>query len=181
MGRLGRRESASGRMAPRAAVRMGSDPVGRLLARFAVPVVAGLLVSRFYILVDGMFVGQALGSAGVAATAIAMPFVTLLNALVMLIGDGGTAVVALRLGAGERQGAASVLGNALVMRLILAVVLGATVLWWADPLLGLAGASGAVLGQAKTYLVVTVFGTFAPAPAADRPTTARSPPARRPG
>ncbi len=88
MGRLGRRESASGRMAPRAAVRMGSDPVGRLLARFAVPVVAGLLVSRFYILVDGMFVGQALGSAGVAATAIAMPFVTLLNALVMLIGDG---------------------------------------------------------------------------------------------
>ena len=148
MGRPGRRESASGRMAPRAAVRMGSDPVGRLLARFAVPVVAGLLVSRFYILVDGMFVGQALGSEGVAATAIAMPFVTLLNALVMLIGDGGTAVVALRLGAGERQGAASVLGNALVMLLILAVVLGATVLWWADPLLGLAGASGAVLGQA---------------------------------
>lgn len=161
MGRPGRRESASGRMASRAAVRMGSDPVGRLLARFAVPVVAGLLVSRFYILVDGMFVGQALGSAGVAATAIAMPFVTLLNALVMLIGDGGTAVVALRLGAGERQGAASVLGNALVMLLILAVVLGATVLWWADPLLGLAGASGAVLGQAKTYLVVTVLGTFA--------------------
>lgn len=155
------RESASGRAASRAAVRMGSDSVGRLLVRFAVPVVAGLLITRFYILVDGMFVGQALGSAGVAATTIAMPFVTLLNALVMLIGDGGTAVVALRLGAGEREGAARVLGNALGMLFLLSVALGATVLWWADPLLGLAGASGAVLEQAKTYLAITLFGTFA--------------------
>ena len=141
--------------------RMGTDPMGRLLVRFALPVVAGLLISRFYILVDGMFVGQALGPAGVAATTIAMPFVTLLNALIMLIGDGGTAVLALRLGAGRRGDAAQVLGNALFMLLGASVLLGGTVMLWADPLLALAGASGPVLEQAKTYLVITVFGTFA--------------------
>lgn len=145
----------------RAAARMGIDPIGRLLVRFAVPVVAGLLITRFYILVDGMFVGQALGSAGVAATTIAMPFVMLLNALVMLIGDGGTAVVALRLGAGKAEDAARVLGNALALLAGLSVLLGATVLLWADPLLGLAGASGSILAQAKSYLTITVFGTFA--------------------
>lgn len=146
---------------PKPDASMGTEPVGRLLARFALPVVAGLLITRFYILVDGMFVGQALGMAGVAATTIAMPFVTLLNALVMLIGDGGTAVVALRLGAGSREGAAHVLGNALVMLVGMSVLLGATVLWWAEPVLGLVGASGEVLAQAKTYLILTVLGTFA--------------------
>lgn len=151
------REGARGTMANR----MGTDPVGRLLVRFALPVVAGLLISRFYILVDGMFVGQALGPAGVAATTIAMPFVTLLNALVMLIGDGGTAVLALRLGAGKRADAARVLGNALVMLIVSSVLLGISVLLWAEPLLALVGATGAVLEQAKTYLVLTVFGTFA--------------------
>ncbi len=141
--------------------RMGTDPIGRLLARFALPVVAGLLISRFYVLADGMFVGQMLGTGGVAATAVAMPFVTLLNALVMLIGDGGTAVLALRLGAGCQKDAARVLGNAIVMLLGLSALLGMTVFVWADPLLALAGASGAVLWQARTYLLITVYGTVA--------------------
>ena len=141
--------------------RMGTDPIGWLLVRFAVPVVAGLLITRFYILIDGMFIGQAMGPAGVAATTIAMPFVTLLNALVMLIGDGGTAEMALRLGAGDRRAAGRILGNALFMLLVVSVLLGSSVFLWADPLLGLAGASGAVLEQAKTYLVITMLGTFA--------------------
>lgn len=161
MGLPRRRRDASGCVVPRVAARMGSDPVGRLLLRFAVPVVMGLLITRFYILIDGMFVGQSLGPTGVAATTIAMPFVTLLNAIIMLIGDGGTAVVALRLGAGAREGASRVLGNALVMLLVLSVVLGMTVFWWVDPLLGLVGASGVVLEQAKTYLIITMLGTFA--------------------
>lgn len=140
---------------------MGTEPVGRLLLRFAMPVVIGLLITRFYILVDGIFVGQALGSAGVAATTIAMPFVTLLQALTMLIGDGGTAVLALRLGAGRRTDASQVLGNALVMLLGAAVLLGGTVFFWADAVLALTGASGAVLQDAKTYLLITFSGTFA--------------------
>lgn len=140
--------------------RMGSEPVGGLIARFAVPVVVGLLVTRLYILVDGMFVGQALGPTGVAATTIAMPFITMLNAVVLMVGDGGTAVLALQLGANRRDGAARVLGNALVLLAVVSVVLGATVLLWADPLLAVAGASGEVLVQAKTYLVITVLGMF---------------------
>lgn len=140
--------------------RMGSEPVGRLLVRFALPVVAGFFIARFYILVDGMFVGQALGMGGMAATAVAMPFVTLLGAIVMVVGDGGAAVLSLRLGKGRLDQAGAVVGNSLVMLAGVSALLGATVLLWAEPLLGLVGASGEVLALAKTYLVISVAGAF---------------------
>lgn len=140
--------------------RMGTDPVGKLLLRFALPVVTGMLITRLYVLVDGMFVGQAVGTVGIAATTMAMPFVTLLSALVMLIGDGGTAVMALRLGEKRLDEAPRVLGNALFMLIAAAVVLALIVPWILDPLLEALGATGEVLEQARIYLLITVFGTF---------------------
>lgn len=139
--------------------RMGVERIGPLLLRFSLPVVAGMLITRFYVLIDGVFVGQAIGSDGMAATTMAMPFVTLLNALVMLIGDGGTAVMALRLGRGDAAGASKVLGNSLFMLAVSSALLALAAPFAVDGVLSLAGATGGVHEQARMYLLITTFGT----------------------
>lgn len=139
---------------------MGSESIGKLLLRFATPVVIGLVITRFYILIDGMFVGQAVGAVGVAATTIAMPFVTLLSATVMMIGDGGTAVMALRLGARQASNASRVLGNSLFLLLMFAGAIAITAPIFVDCLLLMSGAVGEVYAQARIYLLITAFGTL---------------------
>ena len=66
--------------------RLHAEAPASLLARFAIPVIAGMLVVRLCLVFDGILVGQVVGDAGVAAITAAAPFVTLLNALVVLSG-----------------------------------------------------------------------------------------------
>ncbi|MEC4184880.1 MATE family efflux transporter [Adlercreutzia sp. R21] len=137
----------------------GSDCVGALLARFAGPVMVGMLVTRLCLIVDGVLVGQALGQEGVAAITAAAPFVTLLNALVMLVGDGAAAVMALRFGAGDKLRAGAVMGNALVMFAALSALAVVGAGCWAPLLLSFTGVETAVLEDATAYLTIVLGGT----------------------
>lgn len=110
-------------------------------------------------MVDGMFAGQALGHVGMAALTVAAPFITVLTAVVMLIGDGATSVMALKLGEGDAKGAPRVLGNAVVMMFAAAVLVAAIALPLLDVLLAAAGADAQTLPLARTYLQIAIGGT----------------------
>ena len=100
----GARRSGSGGKDARVA-RMGTEPVGRLIAEFAIPSVVGMLVNGSYNLIDSMFLGHAVGEIGLSAVTVANPIMIVFMALAMLIGNGGNALAALRLGQGKREAA----------------------------------------------------------------------------
>ena len=66
-----------------------SEPIGRLIVKFAVPSVIALLVNSLYNIVDQIFIGWGVGYLGNGATNIVFPITIIALALSMMIGNGG--------------------------------------------------------------------------------------------
>ena len=75
-----------------------TEPVGRLIARFAIPCVISLLVNSLYNIVDQIFIGWGVGYLGNGATNVVFPITIVALALSLMIGDGGAAYLSLQLG-----------------------------------------------------------------------------------
>ena len=93
---------------------LGSEPIGSLMVRFAVPSIIAMLVSALYNIVDQLFIGQSVGTLGNAATNVAFPLTTSCIALALMFGIGGASCFNLNMGRGEREIAVYYIGNALV-------------------------------------------------------------------
>ena len=65
------------------------------------PALGGMFVTYLYNVVDGIFVGQGVGSAALGAVNIGVPFITSVVALAAMFPMGGATVVAIRMGRGE--------------------------------------------------------------------------------
>ena len=82
--------------------RMGTASIPRLIVEFAIPSILGMLVNGAYNVIDSVFLGQAMGEIGLATATVAMPIMTVFMAIAMLVGNGGNALAALRMGEGNR-------------------------------------------------------------------------------
>lgn len=102
--------------------RMGTASIPKLLIEFAIPAIVGMLVNGAYNLIDSIFLGQAMGEIGLSVATAAMPLMTAFLALAMLIGNGGNALAALRLGEGDREAAERTLGNTVMLGIIISAV-----------------------------------------------------------
>lgn len=78
-----------------------TEPIGRLIVKFAVPSVIALLVNSLYNIVDQIFIGWGVGYLGNGATNIVLPITIIALALSMMIGNGGAAYLSLKMGEGE--------------------------------------------------------------------------------
>ncbi len=138
--------------------RMGRGSIPRLLLTFSAPAIVGMMVQALYTVVDRIFVGQAVGTLGIAGIGVSFPFMLILLAFGMLIGYGGTALVSIRLGEQKKDEAERVLGNATVLLAGAAILLTAVGLALLTPLLRLFGASEQILPYARDYLQIIVLG-----------------------
>ena len=68
---------------------LGEASVASLMVKFAVPSIIAMLVSALYNIVDQLFIGQAVGTLGNAATNVAFPLTTSCIALALMFGIGG--------------------------------------------------------------------------------------------
>lgn len=66
-----------------------TEPIGKLIAKFAIPCVISLLVNSLYNIVDQIFIGWGVGYLGNGATNVVFPITIIALALSLMIGDGG--------------------------------------------------------------------------------------------
>lgn len=102
--------------------RMGTGSIPKLIMEFAIPSIVGMLVNGAYNVIDSIFLGQAMGEIGLSVATAAMPLMTIFMALAMLIGNGGNALAALRLGEGNKAAAEKSLGNTVCLGIIAALL-----------------------------------------------------------
>ena len=137
---------------------LGHDPIGKLMMKFAVPSIVGMLVGALYNIVDQLFIGHAIGTLGNAATNIAFPFTTSCLALALLFGIGGASAFNLNLGKGEKESAPYYVGNAVTMLILCGIALMTVTLLFLEPLLTLFGSPAEVMPYAVEYVKVTALG-----------------------
>ena len=141
---------------------LGSDPVFPLVCRLAVPTMLAQFVSVLYSVVDRMYIGNIpeVGPQALAGVGVCAPIVTLLSSFATLVGLGGSPIMAMRMGEGNREEAGRILSNCFLLLAALAAALTALFLLSKEQLLMWFGASDATFGYADTYLTLYTAGTF---------------------
>ncbi|WP_204122538.1 MATE family efflux transporter [Lacticaseibacillus mingshuiensis] len=140
---------------------LGQDKIFPLVLHLALPTMLAQFVNVLYSVVDRMFIGHipGIGSDALAGVGICSPIIAVLYAFCYLIGQGGTPIMAMALGAHDTKRAEAVISNCL--RLLLGFGIGLTVLvlmlrkellWWF-------GASVATYPYALEFLTVYLSGT----------------------
>ena len=137
---------------------LGYEPLPQLLKKFAVPSIIAMLVSSLYNIVDQIFIGQGVGYLGNAATNVAYPLTTICMAIALLIGIGSASRFSLYLGAGEKEKAARVVGNAFLMMLVGGIAYTVLVELFLRILLTAFGATPDVMPYAESYTRITALG-----------------------
>lgn len=137
---------------------LGAEPIGKLLARFAIPSIIAMLVSSLYNIVDQFFIGRSVGMLGNAATNVAFPLSITCTAISLLCGIGGAANFNLSMGRKEKEKAVSFAGGAIGMMLILGVVLCVVSEIFLEPMMRAFGATDQVLDYALLYTGITAYG-----------------------
>ena len=139
---------------------LGKEKVSKLLIKFSLPAIVGMMVNALYNVVDRIFIGNSsdLGANGLAGITIAFPIMIILISMGILFGVGGATLFSLRLGQERLEEAKESLGNAFVLLVIAGfsfMILGQVFL---EPILSLFGASETVLPYAVEYMRVIFYG-----------------------
>lgn len=135
-----------------------TEPIGRLIAKFAIPCVISLLVNSLYNIVDQIFIGWGVGYLGNGATNIVFPITIVALSLSLMIGDGGAAYLSLKLGEGDIESAKKGVGNAIVMVTVVSILLTAVFLIFINPILDLFGATDVLRPYALQYGTIIGIG-----------------------
>lgn len=140
--------------------RMGTDSIPKLMVEFAVPAVFGVVINGAYNLIDSVFLGHGAGEIGLSAITVAGPTMAVFLALAMLIGNGGNALCALRLGEGKHDEAENILGNTFTIALLVSVLFAvcAHIPFFIEPLLSLSSATDVVRPYARTFIQIVSLG-----------------------
>lgn len=137
---------------------IGTDPIGRLLWRFALPAIIAMTASSLYNIVDSIFIGHGVGPLAISGLALTFPLMNLAAAFGSLVGVGASTLVSVKLGQRDYEGANRILGNVLVLNVVLGLLF--TAVFWVllDPILYFFGASDVTIVYARDYMRVILIG-----------------------
>ena len=102
----------------------GTERIGKLMVRFAVPSIIALVINSIYSVVDQIVIGNGVENSDIAigATNIILPLMMAVMAFGLMIGDGCAAFMGLNMGRGDTKKAAQGVGTAVVTTIIFGVV-----------------------------------------------------------
>ena len=132
-------------------------PVSRLLLKFSLPAIAGMIINSLYNLVDRIFVGR-IGGLAMTGIGLSLPFMMMLSAVSSLIGIGASALISIKLGENDKDEAKGLLGNALTLLIGLMLLMTLLGLIFKTPILKAFGASEATMSFAVDYMTVILYG-----------------------
>ena len=130
---------------------LGTEKVGRLLGKFAIPCIFSLIISCLYNIVDQIFVGNGIGYLGNAATGVIFPITVVGWGMSLFFGDGAAAHLSVALGRNETDSIHRGVGNAALCSFLSGVVIIVISYLCGDGLLRLIGATDANLVMAHEY------------------------------
>ncbi len=140
---------------------LGTEPIGKLLVKLAIPTVIAQLINMLYNIVDRIYIGHIPGEGSLALTGVGvcMPLIMIVSAFAALVSAGGAPRASIFMGKQEHDMAEKTLGNCLGLQIIVSVILTAILLLFNEKLLLAFGASQNTIAYATAYMNIYAIGT----------------------
>jgi len=132
-------------------------PISRLLLKFSLPAIGGMIINSLYNLVDRIFVGR-IGGLAMTGIGLSLPFMMMLSAVSSLVGIGAAALISIKLGENNKDEAKGLLGNAITLLIGLMLLMTFLGLVFKTPILKAFGASESTMPYAVDYMTVILYG-----------------------
>lgn len=139
-------------------IELEKAPIGRLLWKYSLPAVVGMLVMSTYNIIDRVFIGQWVGPQAIAGLAVTFPLMNISAALGVLVGVGAAARISIVLGEKNIKLAEMILGNSLVLILAIGIIYTTIFGIFLKDILRAFGASEATLPYAYDYMIYILPG-----------------------
>lgn len=139
---------------------LGTESIGKLLVKYSVPAIIGMMVNALYNIVDRIFIGNIpnVGPMAITGLGVTMPIMTIIIAFGTLVGVGSATNISIKLGENKRDKAEKILGNALSLAVILGISISVVGLLFLNKILMMFGASDSTIIYAKAYMSVILIG-----------------------
>lgn len=142
----------------KATLALGTQPIGKLLAQYAMPAIIAQVASSLYNIIDRAFIGQVVGPLAISGLAITFPFMNLSGAFGAAVGVGASTAISVKLGQKDYQTAEELLGNTVTLNLLIGIVFAVLCLAFLDPILYFFGASKETIPYARDFMQVILIG-----------------------
>ena len=141
---------------------LGTQPIGRLLLKLALPTVAAQLINMLYNIVDRMYIGHIkdVGALALTGVGVCMPLIMIISAFAALVGNGGAPRASIYMGKKDTDTAQKILGNCFSLQIILSIILTIILLIGNKTFLLAFGASENTISYAVNYMNIYALGTI---------------------
>lgn len=129
-----------------------NDPVKSSFYKYLMPAIFAMVVKSVYVLVDAVFVGVGVGTAGLGAISLSVPFFSLSSAIALMIGIGGSSIMSIQLGKGNKEEAQGIFAISMLSIFVIISVLVTIAMFNVDTLVMLLGAEGELAEYSSDYL-----------------------------
>ena len=137
---------------------LGTEKVGKLIKKFSIPCIISMVVNSLYNIVDQIFVGQGVGYLGNGATNIIFPLTVVAMSIALMIGDGTSAFLNLKLGEKKEKEAGKGVANGIVLSSIISILLSTICLIFLPILINLFGCTEDIRPHALDYGYIILIG-----------------------
>ena len=137
---------------------LGKEKIGKLIRKFSIPCIISMLVNSLYNIVDQIFIGQGVGYLGNGATNVVFPLVMICLAFSLMLGDGASAYLSLKLGEKKKEEAEKGIGNGVLLSAIVSVIFCAITLIFLPQFLKLFGCTENLKDYAMAYGSIIAIG-----------------------
>ena len=141
---------------------LGSEPIGNLLLKLAIPTVVAQLVNMLYNIVDRIYIGHIpeIGSLALTGVGVCMPIIMINSAFATLIGSGGAPKASIYMGKKDNTSAETILGGCFTLQICISLILTIILFLFSKNLLLMFGASENTIGYACDYMSIYACGTL---------------------
>ena len=141
---------------------LGTEPIGKLLWKLALPAIVAQVINLLYNLVDRIYIGHMPGDGTLALTGVGvcMPVIMIVSAFAALVSNGSAPRASMAMGKGDNAAAEEILGNSFVVQVIISAILTAVLLIFNREFLMMFGASENTIEYATAYMDIYALGTI---------------------
>ena len=141
---------------------LGTEPVGKLLFKLAIPTITAQIINLLYNIVDRIYIGhiENVGELAFTGVGVCMPLILIISAFAALVSASGAPRASIFMGQGDKESAERTMGSCFLLQCIVSVVLMAIMLVFHRPMLLAFGASENTIEYAASYMQIYSLGTI---------------------
>lgn len=134
--------------------RLDTQSVAKSFFQYFIPTLLGMMLMSVNIVVDGIFVGNGVGSVALASVNVAVPVFSIIISISLLIGVGGGTIYSMKMGEGKTKQAQQLFTIAFALLTTITVIIAVICYWNMENIALLFGANEETLDYAVDYMRV---------------------------